>query len=636
MKFIISFLIFFGISIQIFGQDRDVSVTGISPELFLNANSVLRDEQITIEVEAVDKMTIYTSRTITVLNRFGEENINAYQWYDDERKVKNQQAIIYNSAGKEIKKFKQKDFKDRSAVSSGTLYSESRVQYLDFTAQDYPYTVVYEAEVRTGTTVFLPPWYPVSGYYQGVERSSYNLNNPKGIPLRKEEKNLEGLQVESTANGNNFSYTIKNLLPFKPEHLSPDIHNFIPHVRVALNEFSLVGVKGKATNWKEFGKWQYDNLLSGRNELPLSTISKVKNLTAGIEDNMEKARIIYQYVQDNTRYISIQLGIGGWEPMPAQDVDRLGYGDCKALTNYTKALLDSQNITSHYAVVFGGERKDIDPVFASMQGNHVILNIPGKDEDVWLECTDQTTPFNYLGDFTDNRNVLLVKPEGGEIVKTKEYDYSENLQQTHTKIYLDESGSFTAEVKRESRGIPYGDIYWLMRETREKQILYYKNRWGHLQNLNVKDLIFENNRREGSFTEKVQFTGQKIASRAGSRLLLPVNFFTVPALNLPRSDERKLPFEIERGNTYKDVFEFYLPEGFSVESIPQEENVENQFGKISVSVQEKNEEGFKIIEVVREYVLYQGTWEAGMYSDFRNFMNKINSFNNQKAVLIAI
>ncbi|HSI70546.1 MAG TPA: DUF3857 domain-containing protein, partial [Gillisia sp.] len=428
------FLLLSGITSSVFCQEQDLSIKSIPAQLLLNANSILRDEQITVNIEAVDRMTITTKRTITVLNKYGDHHIAAYEMYDNDAKIRKLQAVVYNSAGKEIKKYRQKDFKDRSAVASGTLYSDNRVQYLDHTPQEYPYTMVYESEVRSGSTIFIQPWAPVSGYFLSVQKSTYNFQNPKNIPFRIAEKNLDEHKVQKLETVGAFTYTIKDLPAYRHENLSPDINKFLPGVRVALNEFTLVGVQGKASNWDEFGKWQYDYLLAGKNVLPAATVQKISELTKTAKDDVEKARIIYQYVQDNTRYISVQLGIGGWEPMLAQDVDKLGYGDCKALTNYTKALLDSQKITSHYAVVFGGERKDLDPDFASMQGNHVILNIPQEDEDIWLECTSQTTPFNYLGDFTDNRHVLLVKPEGGEIVKTKAYTFSENLRESFTKI----------------------------------------------------------------------------------------------------------------------------------------------------------------------------------------------------------
>lgn len=629
-------LILSGISTIGYSQNFDLSVSGIAPELLLNANAVIRNEEEKIVIDAVDKMTIYTTRTVTVLNSYGDGHVGAGHYYDKNLKIKDQRATIYDAAGKEIRKYKQKDFRDVSAVSSNDLYTDNRIQYLDYTPQKYPYTVVYQQEIQNKSTVFLRPWRPIYGYHVSVEKASYSLENPKNIPLRLEEKNMEGLNLKKTSTANGFKYHVSNLPAYSREYLSPELENYIPQLLIALNEFSLVGVTGKASNWQEFGKWQYENLLAGRNTLPESTKLKIKNLTANATTDIEKAELIYQYVQDNTRYISVQLGIGGWEPMLAADVDRLGYGDCKALTNYTKALLDTQGITSYYAVVHAGEeRKDITGDFASMQGNHVILNIPQEDEDVWLECTSQTTPFNYLGDFTDNRNVLLLKPEGGEIVKTKAYSFSENLQETYSKIIMEGDGTFTATVKRTSRGVPYGNIYHLMRETREKQVLYYKNEWGHLQSLDVKEINFNNNRKEGEFTEEVTLSGKKLASKAGNRLLLPTNFFSAETYNVPRNSDRKMELEIKRGFTYRDTFEFILPKGFDTESIPEKEDIGNEFGKYSVSVQETEKEGAKLIEVVREYIIYDGSWPAESYGGFRDFMNKINSLNNQKAVIVA-
>ncbi len=635
MKNLTCIILFILLTVPILYGQENIKVSEIPPNLISNANAVLRNEEISIEIEAVDKMNIHVKRSVTILNEYGEIHAGAYQFFDSDRKIKNQQAIIYNAEGKEIKKFKQKDFKERSAVASGTLYSDNRVQYLDYTAQIYPYTIVYESELQTGTTVFIRPWQPVSGYFLSVQKSTYNFINKAKIPYRLEETNLENLKKNSSADG--FSYSLINVPAYKMEYLSPSLEKFVPNLRVALNEFSLVGVQGKAANWQEFGKWQYDYLLAGKEKLPKHTLSKIRTLLQGVTTDLEKAKLIYQYVQDNTRYISVQLGIGGWSPMLPEDVDRLGYGDCKALTNYTKALLDSQEITSHYAVVFAGEeRKDLDSQFATMQGNHVILNIPQQEEDIWLECTSKTTPFNYLGDFTDNRNVLLIKPEGGEIVKTKAYSFSENLKETYTKIVLEESGNFNAIVTRTSGGIPYGNIYHLMREKKENQIIYYKDSWSHLQNLDFQTISFENNRQEQKFTEFVNFKGEKFTSKLANGFLLPVNFFSVSTHEVPRITNRQLPFEIERGHSYKDTFEFYLPKGYMAESIPEEANIETEFGLYMVRVKAGEKEGARTIEVTREYILYEGVWEADKYLDFRNFIKKIDSLNNQKAILVAI
>ena len=437
-------LLIAGYSSISFSQEKNLSVSKIPLKLLLNANSVVREEEMIIDIDDVDDMTISTKKIITVLNENGDNSAVAYQYYDDDLKIKKQNFIVYDAEGKEVKEYKQRDFKDVSGVDNNTLFSDNRISYLDYTPTQYPYTIEYYCEVKSGSTAFMRSWIPVKRYSQSIEKSVYILNNPKSIDLRVIKTNLND-SVANLGDQFNLKFKAENISAYKYESLSPPLESYAPMVKVALTHFSLIGVEGEADNWKDFGKWQYEHLLKNRNVLPAKTIQDLEKLTRGITDTLEKARLIYEYAQNKTRYISIQLGIGGWMPMLASDVDNLGYGDCKALTNYTKSLLESQGIASNYAVVYGGEETEsIDKDLVSMQGNHVILNIPHPGEDVWLECTSQTHPFNYLGDFTDNRDVLLVKPSGGEIVTTKKYKTSENSIHTITELKLNKDRNFTA------------------------------------------------------------------------------------------------------------------------------------------------------------------------------------------------
>ncbi|UZH56133.1 DUF3857 and transglutaminase domain-containing protein [Salinimicrobium tongyeongense] len=617
-------------------QSSPYSIDLIDAPLKENAHAVVREQLLSITVNSVDKMSMNSRKVITILNENGDRFAFAGDFYSNNIKIKGQSLLIYDKNGNEIKKFKAKHFTDRSATSSGTLYSDTRVSYADFTPNDYPYTIVYESEVETNSTIFLPDWNPVRGFNVSVEKSSYQVLIPENIEYRIQERNLDSLELVKDNSGNQLIYTLTNFPAYKYEPLSPSLEDFTPGLQVALDEFALVGVKGSGATWKEFGKWQYDNLLAGRNKLPVATINKITALTAGAKDDVEKARIIYDYVQQNSRYISVQLGIGGWEPISAEEVDKVKYGDCKGLTNYTKALLDSQDITSYYAVVYSGEdKKDIDPEFVSIQGDHVILNVPREnEEDIWLECTSQTLPFNYLGDFTDDRHVLLVKPEGGEIVKTKTYSPSENVQETAIRISLKEDGSYKAAFERKSRGISYGNTYRITSASEKDQVLFYKKNWGHLKGLDLEAPQFINDREKQEFTEIIKFSGEKYPSKVANRLLMPLNFLSVATYSISDREDRKLPIKIGRGTTAKDRFEFELPENFESEAIPEAVKLDSKFGSFSFEAKLTEIEGKKIICVERSYTLNEGTWPADALQEFRDFMYSIHALGNQKAVLV--
>lgn len=636
MRLVLITLISCLLFLKSFGQEN-YPIFSIKPKLLKNANAVIRNQHLSVEITDVDRVVLKTTRTVTVLNKFGDRYARAYEFYDENSKVKAQEAIIQDATGTEISKFKKRDFKDKSSFASFILFADNRLSYLDYTPRNYPYTITYTSEKEYGNTAFLPDFSPVDGYYISVASSSYEVLNKKNIPLRFLEKAMDTIKVERSTSDFELRYSVKNLPAYEHEKFSPDIKNIAPRLLIALDEFYLEGVSGKASNWKDFGSWQFQNLIQDHDQLSQETIDEVTGLSANAKNDEEKARIIYEYVQNKTRYIAVMLGIGGWEPAQASDVDRLGYGDCKGLTNYTKALLASQGITSYYTIIHADKAiQHMDPEFTAMQGNHVILNIPQEGNDsFWLECTSQTAPFNYLGSSTDNRYALVVKPEGGELVKTKMYSEADNLRSTICEVQLDADGGFEAVFSRDNYGIPYGEIYGIETENERNRQLYYKNDWSHLQNLQFQEIAFENDKKAIAFSENLQFSGERLASKAGERLLLPLLFNSQEWLSLGNDENRKLPLEILRGRTYKDEFVYKLPQGYQVEALPKNMEIRSEFGLGTLQVKTAIIDGTSTIFIDRNLVLKSGKWPPSKYKEFQKFAAQLNSLNNQKAVLIS-
>ncbi|MBK7636854.1 MAG: transglutaminase domain-containing protein [Saprospiraceae bacterium] len=142
------------------------------------------------------------------------------------------------------------------------------------------------------------------------------------------------------------------------------------------------------------------------------------------KNNKEKLNRLYSYLQQNMRYVSIQLGIGGWKPMNVQQVHDFKYGDCKALSNYMKHVLNVAGIPSKYVIINAGvaENHD-DTTLVRNSFNHAILAAFPDNDTVFLECTSSKTAAGYLGSFTGNRHALMIDGENSKIIKTKEYSH---------------------------------------------------------------------------------------------------------------------------------------------------------------------------------------------------------------------
>ncbi|MFI1773095.1 DUF3857 domain-containing protein [Thalassobellus citreus] len=620
-------------TITVFSQENLYTSFTIPDNLKQNANAVVRLNDMNISIKSANEMYITKKRIVTVLNKEGDDDVDAYVHYDKNVKINELQVLVYNQFGAVIKKIKKKDFKDVSAVDGGTLYSDSRVKYLEYTPIDYPYTIEFVCETLTSNTAFIPSFYPLNGYFVSVETSGYSIDYPETITIRTKEKNLESFELKKETLTNGVKYKAQNIEAIKPERYSPAFFDFAPKVLLTSKQFTLEGVYAEVDDWNSFGKWMYHDLIKDTYDLPESTISMIQNLVKDEPNDIEKARKIYQYVQDKVRYISVQVGIGGWKPFNASEVDKLGYGDCKALTNYTRSLLKAVGVESNYSVVYAGKsQRSLEDDFAAMQGNHVILNIPQENnENIWLECTSQKLPFGFIGDFTDDRDVLVITPEGGRIEHTKKYTVEENTQIIKGNYSISKEGDIDASVNVNSKGIQYDNKYWLETETERDLDIHYKKRWKYINSISINDMHIENNKKAIEFVEDVSFKASNYSKIVGNRMLLTLNALNRNTHVPDRYRTRKQPLKIKRGFVDIDEVEIKLPQDYKVESMPKNMLVENKYGSYKAEVEVKDE---NTLIYKRQFVINDGEFPKEDYADFRNFYKEVSKMDNAKVALI--
>lgn len=623
------FLLFFANS---FAQKSDFSILKISDSLKENANAVVRLDQMDINIASQRSMNIKKQRIVTVLNQKGLNEIDAYEYYDKTTSIKSIEAVVYDAFGNEIKKIKRKDFKDQSAVSGSTLFSDNRVLYLDYTPITYPFTVAYSSESETSNTAFIPRWYFLSGYNVSVENCILNVSFPNNLGFKKKEFHFSDFKIEKTVDSDTkLSYVAHNILAQKSEDYSPAPSDLYPKVMMGLEHFHLEGVDGTATTWEAFGKWYGDKILAGTTTLPEETQTKIKALVGNEKDLVKKTKIIYDFVQKKSRYVNIAVGIGGWKPMLASDVDRLGYGDCKALSNYTKALLQVVDVPSYNTILYGdGYKSNIQSDFVSMQGNHMILAVPNGDNYIWLECTSQDDPFGYQGTFTDDRDVLVVKPEGGEIVRTKIYEDKGNTQSGKGTYTINENGDFSGVLKIASQGTKYASksrVETLQPHEKEK---HYKDYWNNINNLKLGKITFVNDKENIRFTEDVQISASNYGAISGNKMIFIVDAFNQNSENVKRIRNRKSPFQIQRGYLDTDEIEINLPTGFSIEFLPQNYELKGKFGEYKTEIikNDANKLTYK-----RSMFLNKGKYSNKEYDEYRLFMEQVSRNDNAKIIL---
>ncbi len=613
-------------------QIPSLGIEDIDPSLMENANSVVLEEKIKVEIPEIDKQIITKYRAVVVFNKNGNQAVNAYEAYDESIKVKEVRLSIYDKSGEELKNYKKRDFQDYSAVAGGTLYSESRVLVADYSPKSYPYIAVFESKVESNTTAFISPYFPVSDYYSAIINSEYTIGAAPDLEIKYKAINNDENSLQITQTENVINISSNNVKALIPEDLGLSKKKFFTQVLFGLNYFSLKGVKGEGKDWSTFGKWINESLLAGTNDIPETTKQEIIDLVKDVPTDVEKAKLVYQYMQDRTRYISVQVGIGGWKPMMANEVDELGYGDCKALTNYTKALMDVAGVQSYYTIInASNDKEDITENFTAIQGNHVILALPQNDESiVWLECTNQQVPFGYIGASTDDRNALVIKPEGGEIIKTKKYELNENKFSTIGTVRLNEEHGIKVEAQMTSSGVLYGQHYGLESIDEKDRNKYYKNYWDYIDNIEIQSIEVDNNKDQVLFTESVVFDAESYATEIGEEIIVPINVVNRSNYVPSRYKERKQPLVISRGYNYQDIVTIEIPMSNSIKFIPDAIRIEEDFGKYEFLVEKINETELRY---TRYLEIREGIYPREQYKNYRSFRRKVTKGDNQKIIL---
>lgn len=265
-----------------------------------------------------------------------------------------------------------------------------------------------------------------------------------------------------------------------------------------------------------------------------------------------------------------------------------------------------------------------------MQGNHVILALPLEEQMTWLECTSQEVPFGYLGDFTDDRDVLVITENGGELKQTKKYGQKDNLEQLRADFQISAGGDVSGDISKSSAGIFYGDQLRLKHFDPKELNKHYLKKWGRINRLEIEDIVLKNNRDSVVFYEELKISATGYLTSVNNDYLLRPNLFGLTREYIPaRYAHRKTPFALERGSMDEIEIHFTLPEGYEVSALPESTRIENEFGSYTSHFSAEGEQ----IKYTRTFRINEGTHDAGAYNEFRDFYKDVVRGDAQKLLI---
>jgi transglutaminase-like putative cysteine protease len=611
---------------------NEYSVKNIPPELLKDVGAVIRNKTIKFEIYSEQNAIEVVKVAVTIFKKDEQHYGELKLWYDNFREIIDLEGVIYDQDGEEVRELESSDIKDYSDYSNYSLYADNRIKSAELYYNEFPYTVEYTYELRYNGFLEWPSWY--SRYNSDpVEFTKFEVKVPFDYRFRY-WCNRDSVEPDIRKEGGYqlYSWQSENLPKLNDEAEDEDIEDLAVVVRIAPSVFNMDGYKGNMTSWKDYGRW-YSLLCKDKDSLPKDALREIDERIASLSDKKEKIFSLYKYMQSRTRYVSVQLGIGGWQPFDAEYVHKNRYGDCKALSNYMVSILKAAGITAYPVLIYNGDNKEpLIPEFPSNQFDHVIVCVPLEKDTIWLECTSQNMPPGSIGWSNENRSALMITPGGGVLVKTPATKSGYNKQQRNSVVTIRSSGR--AEVNMSTKW--FGDQYDYVLQVTDNLTPRVQEKWlksyFKVAELKMNNYSFtKKNDNSNEIDLKVSITLPRYGSLSGNRI-----FFNPCIVErrtyVPDKISKKIsPVRFNYPFTDIDTVKYILPDNYKVEALPKEVEIETSFGKF-VSKSVENKDGPIIFIRLLEIKNYSIAPEN--YSEYRDFFAKVVKADRSQIVLV--
>lgn len=612
-----------------FAKDPPVYPAAAIPEaLKKNAHAVIRYDNTHLDIKELDNVNYTRKYAVTVLDEAGKKYALLREGYNLQIRINKIKGRLLDAEGKEIRSLKEKDIIDRSTFGQSFVYhSDSRVRYYDFQQTTYPYTVEYEIEERYKTTFFLPHWSPQPDNDCAVEQAEFVLTYPASFTIRCQEFLMpSGLMRTESGEGDAKSVTWKTgqIAAYERQPASRSGNYEDPTIIVTSQQFELLDHKGDMQSWQAFGSFMYQ-LNEGRDVLPEDKKAMVKSLIAGETDTYGKIQKLYAYMQQSTRYVANEYGISGWQTFDAESVAKNGYGDCKGLTNYLKALLKEAGINSYAVLINAGkDHYKLDEAYPANTFNHMILCVPQPGDSIWVECTSQEMPAGYLGSFTQGRKALLVTEKGGYVLNTPVYSKDKNwLHRSATLQLNSQSGQQTIRLRSRYSGPMQDDLNAMIRTQSDEKVRELVNRKFAFPSYSATNFKYEHTGKPmlPEIEEQVEAQVGGIISSTRKRSFVNMAWMKNPMPEIFQTIPRTTPFVLKESFRISDTITVELPADMEVETLPRPVDFKYPFAEYHIRLEKADHK----LSLIRTYEQNEGVYDPGDFEKYQELYRTINT-----------
>ena len=383
------------------------------------------------------------------------------------------------------------------------------------------------------------------------------------------------------------TWELKDIPEIQAEYEMPSRSYILPHLIYYLKNVSNNGIKteylGTTANlYKWYSTLAKEINKTNQDALKLKTLEIIQNKTLEID----KAKAIYDWVQENLSYVAFEDGMGGFIPREAAAIFTRRFGDCKDMANIMNEMLHYAGLKS-YLTWIGTRHKNYTyaEVPSPVADNHMItcLEIGGKK--IFLDATGKYIQFPLPTDMIQGKEALIgIDATHFEIAKVPEMDKKLNTISINSKLKVDGS-SIVGEIKTSISGTNKSMLaaYLANNHQKEKEIwkrmLINSNEKIVLEAKQTDLKIYENTPATATFDLTLTDWIKQIDAKI---ILKPILFF--PLRNdFIDIDKRKYAIEKDFKSITKINYSFEIPDGYKVDFLPTNNDIQTDLIGFSIA-----------------------------------------------------
>ncbi len=471
-----------------------LSVFGIAAKTVSpNADLIILKSEMLYKITSASKAESEEKYKLLVKTEAGLKKSENEFFYDNFKKIQSITIVVKDINGEILRKLHLDDFDDYSAISANGLYTDDRIKLYDFSEFSFPFFMEVSIAHKYNGFLHIPSFYPVGNFGISAFNIDFKLEYPSNYALSWKQIG-KGIQskIDTVSSTRILEFHVDSFNHIIAESFAPDFKELVPHIEFYLPYFKYDKSEGDLSNWTNYGNWLNKLLSTLNTELSDETKKELIRIKELQISKKEKAEMVYKWFQNKTRYISVQIGIGGYKPSAPNVVDALGYGDCKALVYYYISLLKFIDIDAYYCVIKSSYESETIPLLEHPNFtyfNHVIAALPIESDTLFIECTNQQIPFGFVPSSWIGKPYLLVSNSRSYLTKVPHITYGENTTRSNRNCRISKDFKMLSNEQYLFSGIQMRSKIWELIEPKEQlqktMSLYQSSKNRNLENYEV-------------------------------------------------------------------------------------------------------------------------------------------------------